>query len=379
MSTLKDYIQQNFDNKSIVENFENFFDVDKILKNDSLTLLNLAKLLLLMTSLSSKKETLLPLLTSIESSFQSDYILSCEFMHIKSAGMLMKNNFTNSEGIVQVSEISLFLSGGDFLHKKIEILDETIIKNSEMYNNILDKLEKEKSDLKQSKIDLESFNDEKASQIKELKQKLDEELSQLIKKNEEIIQLQKALDENKSKNDKELTQSQKQIKDITDLKDQEIAKLKEKIKSDQIKLNKQAENISLLQQENNELKRQLESAPSPQENDELKKQVNNMNLVYQENAQLKQQLENMNLLQQENEKLKNQMNNMNLVYQENTKLKTYCEDGEKEKGKMKNDIIMYQDKINVLEQKLNSDPYYAREIMSKTLYDFALKMMSENN
>jgi DNA repair exonuclease SbcCD ATPase subunit len=379
MSTLKDYIQQNFDNKSIVENFENFFDVDKILKNDSLTLLNLAKLLLLMTSLSSKKETLLPLLTSIESSFQSDYILSCEFMHIKSAGMLMKNNFSNSEGIVQVSEISLFLSGGDFLHKKIEILDETIIKNSEMYNNILDKLEKEKSDLKQSKIDLESFNDEKAAQIKELKQKLDEELSQLIKKNEEIIQLQKALDENKSKNDKELTQSQKQIKDITDLKDQEIAKLKEKIKSDQIKLNKQAENISLLQQENNELKRQLESAPSSQENDELKKQVNNMNLVYQENAQLKQQLENMNLLQQENEKLKNQMNNMNLVYQENTKLKTYCEDGEKEKGKMKNDIIMYQDKINVLEQKLNSDPYYAREIMSKTLYDFALKMMSENN
>ena len=378
MSTLKDYIQQNFDNKSIVENFENFFDVDKILKNDSLTLLNLAKLLLLMTSLSSKKETLLPLLTSIESSFQSDYILSCEFMHIKSAGMLMKNNFSNSEGIVQVSEISLFLSGGDFLHKKIEILDETIIKNSEMYNNILDKLEKEKSDLKQSKIDLESFNDEKAAQIKELKQKLDEELSQLIKKNEEIIQLQKALDENKSKNDKELTQSQKQIKDITDLKDQEIAKLKEKIKSDQIKLNKQAENISLLQQENNELKRQLESAPSPQENDELKKQVNNMNLVYQENAQLKQQLENMNLLQQENEKLKNQMNNMNLVYQENTKFKTYYEDGEKEKGKMKNDIIMYQDKINVLEQKLNSDPYYAREIMSKTLYDFALKMMSEN-
>ena len=37
------------------------------------------------------------------------------------------------------------------------------------------------------------------------------------------------------------------------------------------------------------------------------------------------------------------------------------------------------EKINNMNQKFNSDPYYAREIMSKTLYDFALKMMSENN
>ena len=37
------------------------------------------------------------------------------------------------------------------------------------------------------------------------------------------------------------------------------------------------------------------------------------------------------------------------------------------------------EKINNLEQRLNSDPYYAREIMSKTLYDFAYKMMSDNN
>ena len=346
MKTVKDYLQQNFENKSIIDNFENFFDIDKIIKKDNVTLLNLAKLLLLMTSLSSKKEQLLPLLTSIDSNFQSEYILSCEFVQIKSAGMLLKNNFANNDSNIQVSEISFFLSGGDFLHKKIEILDETIIKNSEMYNSILNKLEKEMADLKQSKSDLENFNNEKAAQIKELKQKLDEELSQLIKKNEEIIQLQKALDEYKSNKDKEMTQSQKQIKDLTDSKDQEIAQLKNKLTSEQNKFNKQGENIKLMQKEN----------------EELKKQLNNMNLLRQENENLKKQVENMNLLLQENNKLKN-----------------YYENDEIEKGKMKNEISMYHEKINALEQKLNSDPYYAKEIMSKTLYDFALKMMSENN
>ena len=346
MTALKDYLQQNFENKSIIDNFENFFDIDKIINKDNVTLLNLAKLLLLMTSLSSIKEKLLPLLISMDEDFQNEYILSCEFVQIKSAGMLLKNNFANNDSNIEVSEISFFLSGGDFLRKKIEILDETIIKNSEMYNSILNKMEKEMADLKQSKSDLENFNNEKAEQIKELKQKLDEELSQLIKKNEEIIQLQKALDEYKSKNDKDISQSQKQLKDLTDSKDQEILKLNNQLTSEHNKFNKQAENIKLMQEEN---------------------------------EQLKQQLNNMNLLRQENENLKNQVENMNLLLQENNNLKNYYEEGEKEKGKMKNEISMCHEKINILEQKLNSDPYYAREIMSKTLYDFALKMMSENN
>ena len=29
MKTVKDYLQQNFENKSIIDNFENFFDIDK--------------------------------------------------------------------------------------------------------------------------------------------------------------------------------------------------------------------------------------------------------------------------------------------------------------------------------------------------------------
>lgn len=251
----------------------------------------------------------------------------------------------NNEGIVQISEISFFLSGGNFLHKKIDYLDETIIKNSEMYNSILDKKEKEMAFLKQSNLDLENFNDEKSSQINELKQKVDEQLSELIKKNEEIIQLQKSFDEYKSIKEKQITEIMNQLKMINDSKNEMASSYNEQYKNDEIQIKKREEIISQLQKENEELKNQVKNGTSSQEIEELKKQM-----------------ENMNLLQQENTKLKNDFENM-----------------EKEKEKAKNEIIMYQEKINILEQKLNSDPYYAREIMSKALYDFGLKMMSENN
>lgn len=251
----------------------------------------------------------------------------------------------NNEGIVQISEISFFLSGGNFLHKKIDYLDETIIKNSEMYNSILDKKEKEMAFLKQSNLDLENFNDEKSSQINELKQKVDEQLSELIKKNEEIIQLQKSFDEYKSIKEKQITEIMNQLKMINDSKNEMASSYNEQYKNDEIQIKKREEIISQLQKENEELKNQVKNGTSSKEIEELKKQ----------------------------------MENMNLLQQENTKLKNDFEDMEKEKEKAKNEIIMYQEKINILEQKLNSDPYYAREIMSKALYDFGLKMMSENN
>ncbi len=251
----------------------------------------------------------------------------------------------NNEGIVQISEISFFLSGGNFLHRKIDYLDETIIKNSEMYNSILDKKEKEMAFLKQSNLDLENFNDEKTSQINELKQKVDEQLSELIKKNEEIIQLQKSFDEYKSIKEKQITEIMNQLKMINDSKNEMASSYNEQYKNDEIQIKKREEIISQLKKENEELKNQVKNGTSSQEIEELKKQ----------------------------------MENMNLLQQENTKLKNDFEDIEKEKEKAKNEIIMYQEKINILEQKLNSDPYYAREIMSKALYDFGLKMMSENN
>ena len=151
---------------------------------------------------------------------------------------------------------------------------------------------------------------------------------------------------------------QKQIKDITDLKDQEIAMLNNKIKAEE---NNSNEKNSILEQDFERYK-----ITSDKMNQELK---------------------------QQNEELKIKINEIPLLQQEIEKLKSYCRDTEIEKQKLKNEIFISQEKtksgenmnremsekIHFLEQKLNSDPYYAREIMSKTLYDFALKMMSENN
>ena len=151
---------------------------------------------------------------------------------------------------------------------------------------------------------------------------------------------------------------QKQIKDITDLKDQEITMLNNKIKAEQ---NNNNEKNTILEQDFEKYK-----ITSSKMNQELKEQ---------------------------NDELKKQVNDIPILRQEIEKLKYYCNESEIEKQKLKNDILVYQqklqngenisremsEKINYLEQKLNSDPYYARDIMSKTLYDFALKLMSENN
>ena len=361
MNSLQNLIKENGENQKIIDNFDNFFDVKKIIEKDENTLLNLAKLLLFTTSLSSEKENHMSILSSMDNNFKNEFIFSCQFVQLKGISdittiNLNKNN--NSDKNILINEISFFLSGGDFLHKKIDILDETIIKNSEMYNSILDKTEKQMKELKQSKIDLETFNDQKTSEIEELKQKIEELINQLNNKNEENIQLKKALDEFKLKKENELSEYQKQIKDITDLKNQEIEMLNNKIQEIQ---NNQNEKTSTLKQDFEKYK-----ITSIQMNREL----------VERNDELKKQVENIPLLQEEIDKLKN-----------------YFENSETEKLKMQNEIFNYQEKykegekiksqlaekITILEQKLNSEPYYAREILSKTLYDFSLKMMSENN
>ena len=300
-------------------NFESLIEINKIIEKNESALINLANLLILISSLSSKKDK--------------------------------KVIIADSKGMAEISEISLFLSGGDFLHKKIEILDETIIKNSEMYNSILDKYEKQLAELRQNKNDLESLTEKKNIEYEELKKKLEEMNILLNNKNNESNQLNNDFNEYKLQSQKDIKNLQEQIKNITALKEEEINLLNDKIKNEQNNQNENFENYKLISERmNKELSLQ---------NEELKKQIEEIPLLKQEISKFKNYCNN---LENENNKMKNEIN--------------ICNEKIKEGEKINREM---NEKMNIMGQKFNSDPYYAREIMSKTLYDFALKMMSENN
>ena len=349
IDSLLNYIKNNEKEKILdTSNFQNFFDINKIIEKDENTLLNLAKLLLFISTLSSKKEKNLSKLASISSNFQNEILISCQFFQFQTQKKVFA---TDAKGMSEISEISFFLSGGDFLHKKIEILDETIIKNSEMYNSILDKYEKQMAELRQNKTDLLALSEKNKTEIEELKQKLDEINLKLNNKNNENIRVQKDFNEYKEQKEKEIISLQEQIKNITALKEAEINLLSDKMKNEQ---NNQSEYFTNYKLNSEKINRELNT-----QNEELKKRVEEIPLLKQEIEKYKNYCNN---LENENNKIKNEIN----ICQEKLK-----------QGEILNREM--NEKINNMNQKFNSDPYYAREIMSKTLYDFALKMMSENN
>lgn len=324
--------------------------------------------------------------------------------------------------ILPTNEMSFFLSGGDFLHKKINILEETIMKNSEMYNKVIDRYESQIKNLKnqlkeeqenmskekdnymnelnslssmknntQGEIDnirnelsnekkkyedllnvknrLEKEindsknsndlkNKQKDSEISELKRKLDELSGKLSKSNIENEQMKKTIEELKQQKEREILEQKKQINDIKSLKDQEISMLNDKIK---IIENNRDDKSSILEQ-------QFE---------EYKNNSNNIhNKLLNENNNLKQQLYDMPILKQDVEKYKNMfedVDSQNAKFQnEIMNLRDRLEQG----GRLNKDL---KQKLYNLENKLKSEPFYAKQIMSETLFNFALRIMTENN
>ena len=336
---------------------------------------------------------------------------------------------SDNKNLSTVNEISLYLSGGDFLHKKIDILEETLLKNSEMYNTVIDKYEndkkslmeeienmknnhkaeienltkekekylKEMKDLSSSRNDnqieienvkkelnnikinyddllnnknmLEKENNEnknkyslensqKDDQISELKKKIDEFNRQLNKKDIENEELKNAIDELKKQKEKEFNDFQKQIKDITFLKDQEISMLNDKIKSEQ---NSQNDKSLVLEKnfENYKINSNRMLNELTNKNNELQMQINEIPLLRQEIEKYKKMYET---IDDENAKIHNDIINLQDKFEAG--------------GRLNKDL---NQKVIVLERKLKSDPYFAKEIMSKTLFNFAFKIMSENN
>ena len=338
------------------------------------------------------------------------------------------NNINNLNNEI-INEISFYLNGGDFLNKKITILEDTILKNSEMYNYVIDKYEKDLKNLReeieninnQHKLEIEKLTKEKDNvlnelsnlsslknnsqleveklkkeinesktkydellnnknllekyandykskinlenmkknnEILELKKKLDEYDMQLNKKTIENEQLNKTIDELKKIKEKEMIDYQKQIKDVTSLKDQEISMLNERIKEQNSNMSDKA----MILEKNFE-------------NYKINSNKINNELMNQNNA-LKRQVEEIPLMRQEVEKYKKMYEKID---EENVKIHTEVinlQDKLAAGGKYNHDL---NQKIIFLERKLKSDPYYAKEIMSKTLFNFASKIMQENN
>ena len=173
-----------------------------------------------------------------------------------------------------VSGFNFYLSGGNLLHKKIDFLDETILKNREMYQNIISNLEKENESLKQ-RIEILSKNKSGISSEEFIKFKNEKCL--------EIENLKKML------NEKEIT------------KKKEIEAMKFQIDQEKMIMNSNIDkNIVMIK-------------------NEYEKKISNLN----------------------------------------------------------NQINEYDNKLKIAENKLKSDPYLAKEIISHTLYNFALAIMDE--
>ena len=337
---------------------------------------------------------------------------------------------------IPINQISFFLHGGDLLKKKIDILEETILKNSEMYNyasnkyetqikdkeaeiknlkniienlknehkNELENINKEKDNYLNQVSDLSSLKNNNQSEIEKIKNELDnerkkyedllniknklenennenknmnniqntqkdKEISDLKLKLDEInrkfnkldienIQLKKNIEELKQQKEKEFSEQQKQLKDISSLKDQEISMLNDKIK--------------ILQSNQNDKNMLLEKNFEEYKINSTKMNNDLMN----QNNELKMQISEIPTLKQEIEKYKNLYENID---NENAKMHAEMinlQDRLQMGGKLNNDL---NQKIRVLETKLKSEPYFAKEIMSKALFEFANKIMREKN
>lgn len=210
------------------------------------------------------------------------------------------NNSNNSSHNFSISTHSFYLWGGNYLQKKIDFLEETISKNKEMFERIINNY---------------------VFQINTLKEKIDSlkvehnlAFSEMMKKKE--FEIQKIL------NDKNLNNSEELIR-FRNEKNLEI------------------ENLTKIMNQKESMK-----------NKEIDQMQNKLN---EEKIKREKELELFNL---DRIKVKN--------------------DYEKKIKDLNDKIKDYDERLQMSQNKLKSDPFFAREVISKTLFDFASKIMEEN-
>ena len=210
------------------------------------------------------------------------------------------NNSNNSSQCFSITKDTFNLSGGDSLHKKIEFLDETISKNRDMYERVINDYQLQIKSLK-DKID--SLNYEHNMAFSE------------FRKNQEI-EIQKIINDKNYSNSAELIRFRNE-------KNLEIENLRN--------IMNQRENMK---------------------NKEIEDMQNKLN---EEKLRREKELELFNL---DRVKVMNEYDKK--INDLNIKIKDY------------------EEKLQNAQNRLKSDPYYAREILSKTLFNFAPTIMKEN-
>ena len=427
LMTLQNYFSIKIPSKKLTPNSEllSFFNIQSILDKDNKTLINLAKLLLCISSFCSNKTYNLKKISVLDLSLVQLYYNSVHLFIIKNPE---KKTSTNNKNNILASSIFEDVKNMDSKELEIQKLKRIIEEKDSIINQYkVNDLLKHDISVIQTDQDFLAGGDEMNFDLEfDVKNnfknyKIEKNTSFTFEKiNIKQIFMDSLPTSQKNTNnsnnsshnytitkycfnmsggdslrtkiknlEETILKKEKDIKGFESV----IQNLKEKI----ITINNEYNTDFLLIQKKHE--EEIENIINDKNNKKDKKNKKNKNVDITKNEEfIRFKYEKNN----EIEKLKNEMSDQEKlknkeIEEVQNQLQTEKENRKKdaelfniEKNKMKyeydekvnelNDTIKeYNNKLNKCLNKLSSDPYYAREIMSKTLYNFASKIMMENN
>ena len=304
------------------------------------------------------------------------------------------------DNLTFVKNEDIFLLGENILNKKVTTLEDTIIKNRNMYAKQFDIYENEKSSYENLIEELKKKLSLKENEINEttsLLNKKSEEAISIEKKN--IINLINEISSYKSKINDLNNIIEEQKKEINELKSNDsfnqsennikyenaIREIEEMKHQNKELMQNNIEFNSLLEkknQENSYLNNQISALNlKVQENEYLTNQINELKLKVQENEYLTNQINALNLKVQENEHLTNQINELNLKVQENSKNESLMIESQGLKTKIIELEKIIKDKeieIQTVINEKNQNPNSVKNTeYSRILFSYAQKLLSE--
>ena len=303
--------------------------------------------------------------------------------------LLNINNSINSIGpkrfdnLTFVKNEDIFLLGENVLNKKVTTLEDTLIKNRNMYAKQFDIYENEKSSY-------ENLIEELKKKLSLKENEINETTSLLNKKSEEAISIEK---KNIINLINEISSYKSKINDLNNIIEEqkkEINELKSNDSFNQSENNIKYENaireIEEMKHQNKELMQNNIEFNSllekkNQENSYLNNQISALNLKVQENEYLTNQINALKLKVQENEYLTNQINELNLKVQENSKNESLIIESQSLKTKIIELEKIIKDKeieIQTVINEKNQNPNSVKNTeYSRILFSYAQKLLSE--